>query len=172
MRIYIPTTVAGLRRLLADGHVQPLSGTAFALTPALRESYLAGDEEELEYAAMTEAARASLRLLATELAEDPSTPPRRAVVAADVDDVTLRPDLDAAVVRVAGPVPSGKLASIHLDLADAADAVRAAAAVIDAADLGDEDAELALGDAEDHDLAWYGVQELPFVLELDVPDGG
>jgi hypothetical protein len=172
VRVFVPTTVAGLRRLLADGQVQPLSGTAFALTPALRESYLAGDDEELEYVAMSEAARASLRLLATELADDPETPPRRAVVAADVDDVTLRPDLDAAVVRVAGPIPSKRLASIHLDLAEAADAVRAAAAVIDAADLGDEDAELTLGDAEDHDLAWYGVQELPFVLELDVPDGG
>ena len=34
MRIYIPTTVAGLRRLLADGQVQPLSGTAFALASA------------------------------------------------------------------------------------------------------------------------------------------
>ena len=88
MRIFVPTTVGGLRRLLADGHVQPLSGTAFALTPALRESYLAGDEEELEYVAMTEAARASLRLLATELAADPEAPARRAVVAAEVGQST------------------------------------------------------------------------------------
>ena len=153
---YVPTTVAGLRKLLAEEQVQPLSGTAFALTPGLREAYTAGDDEELEYVAMTEAARASLRLLATELAEDPDAPARRAVIAADVDDVTLRPDLDAAVVRVAGPIPRRRLASVHLDLAEAADAVRAAAAVIDAADLGDEDAELALGDAEDHELAWYG----------------
>lgn len=166
MRVYVPTTVAGLRRLLADEALQPLSGTAFALTPALREAYTAGDEEELEYAAMTEAARASLRLLASEFAEDAETPARRAVVAADVDDVTLRPDLDAAVVRVAGPIPMRKLAAVHLDVSDAVDDVRRAAAVIDAADLGDEDAELALGDAEDHELAWYGLQELPFVLEL------
>jgi hypothetical protein len=166
VRVYVPTTVAGLRTLLADEQVQPLSGTAFALTPALREAYTAGDDEELEYVAMTEAARASLRLLATELAEDPEAPARRAVVAADVDDVTPRPDLDAAVVRVRGPIPMRRLASVHLDVEDAADAVRKAAAVIDAADLGDEDAELAVGDAEDHDLAWYGLQELPFVLEL------
>jgi hypothetical protein len=167
VRVYVPTTVAGLRKLLADEQVQPLSGTAFALTPGLREAYTAGDEEELEYVAMTEAARASLRLLGAELADDPDAPPRRAVVAADVDDVTLRPDLDAAVVRVSGPIPMRRLASVHLDLAEAADAVRAAAAVIDAADLGDEDAELAVGDAEDHELAWYGVQELPFVLDLE-----
>jgi hypothetical protein len=166
VRVYVPTTVAGLRTLLAEEQLQPLSGTAFALTPALREAYTAGDDEELEYVAMTEAARASLRLLATELAEDPDAPARRAVVAADVDDVTPRPDLDAAVVRVAGPIPVRRLASVHLDVSDAVEAVRKAVAVVDAADLGDEDAELALGDAEDHELAWYGLQELPFVLEL------
>ena len=32
--------------------------------------------------------------------------------------------------------------------------------------LGDEDAELTVGDAQDHDLAWYATQELPFLLEL------
>ncbi|WP_328309876.1 DUF6912 family protein [Actinomycetospora sp. NBC_00405] len=166
MRIYVPATVAGLRRLLDTEALQPLSGTAFALTPRLRESYAAGDDEELEYVAMSEAARASLRLLAAELADDPDASPRRAVVSADVEDVTLRPDLDDAVVRVAGPIPMARLAAVHLDLVDAADAVRAAAAVVDAADLGDPDAEFVLGDVEDHELAWYGVQELPFVLEL------
>jgi hypothetical protein len=166
LRIYVPVTVAGLRRLLDTEQLQPLSGTAFALTPRLREFYASGDDEELEYVAMSEAARASLRLLAAELADDPDTPARRAVVSADVDDVTLRPDLDDAVVRVGGPIPMGKLAAVHLDLVEAADAVRAAAAVVDAADLGDPDAEFVLGDVEDHELAWYGVQELPFVLEL------
>ena len=37
---------------------------------------------------------------------------------------------------------------------------------VDAADLGDEDAEFIVGDAQDHDLAWYATQELPFLLEL------
>jgi hypothetical protein len=166
VRIYVPATVAGLRRLLDTEALQPLSGTAFGLTPRLRESYAAGDDEELEYVAMSEAARASLRLLAAELADDPDASPRRAVVSADVEDVTLRPDLDDAVVRVAGPIPMARLAAVHLDLVEAADAVRAAAAVVDAADLGDPDAEFVLGDVEDHELAWYGVQELPFVLEL------
>lgn len=166
MRVYVPTTVTGLQKLLADEALQPLSGTAFALTPTLRESYTSGDDEELEYVALSEAARASLRLIAAELASDPQAPARRAVVAADVDDVTPRPDLDAAVVRVAGPIPMSRLASVHLDVEDAVEAVRAAAGVVDAADLGDEDAELTVGDAEDHELAWYGVQELPFVLDL------
>ena len=44
--------------------------------------------------------------------------------------------------------------------------MRAATIVIDAADLGDLDAELAVGDVEDHDLGWYATQELPFLLEL------
>ena len=36
-----------------------------------------------------------------------------------------------------------------------------AASLVAAADAGDEDAELALGDAEDLDLLWYATQELP-----------
>jgi hypothetical protein len=38
--------------------------------------------------------------------------------------------------------------------------------VVDAADLGDPDAEFTVGSAEDHALAWYAPQELPFLLEL------
>jgi hypothetical protein len=166
VRIYVPATVAGLRRVLDDQALQPRSGTAFALTPGLRESYASGDDEELEYAAMREAARASLRLLAAEMADDPEVPARRVVVSADVDDATLRPDLDDAVVRVSGPIPMSRLAAVHLDLSEAESSVRAAVAVVDDADLGDPDAEFVLGDAEDHELAWYAVQELPFVLEL------
>ena len=58
------------------------------------------------------------------------------------------------------------VASVHLDAAEAEEDVRAAADVVDAADLGDPDAEFALGSAEDHELAWYALQELAFVLEL------
>jgi hypothetical protein len=155
-----------LRTLVKTGELAAISGTAFALTPALRESYTAGDAEELEYAAMADAARASIRLLAAELDADPDTKPRRAVVAADVDDVTLRPDLDAPVVRLAGPIPLRRIVAVHVDNESAEPAVAAAAAVMDAADLGDPDAEFTLGDAEDHELAWYAAQELPFLLDL------
>lgn len=165
MRVYLPATVAMLRELAAKGELAPVNGTAFALTPALREFYTGGSDEELEYAALLEAARASLRLLEAEL-DDEGSPHRRAVVAADVDDVKLRPDLDAAVVRVAGAVPLNAVAAVHVDAPEAEDAVRAAANAIDAADLGDDDAEFLLGDAEDHELAWYAPQELPFLLEL------
>ncbi|WP_209020225.1 DUF6912 family protein [Saccharomonospora xinjiangensis] len=168
MRIYVPATIGMLRQLLDAGELAPVGGTAFALTPALRESYTSGTTEELEYAALTDAARASLRLLATDAGagDEDKEPPRRVVVSADIDDVTLRPDLDDSVVKLSGPVPSDAIAAVHVDAPEAEDAVLAAAAVIDDADLGDEDAELALGDVEDHDLAWYAPQELPFLLEL------
>jgi len=166
MRVYLPATVRMLRGLVEDSRIQPLSGTAFALTPALRESYAAGDTEELEYAAMREAARASLRLIASELAEDEKAELRRVVISADVEGVTLRPDLDNAVVRLSGPVPMKKVAAVHVDSPEAEEAVRAASEVIDEADLGDPDADFVLGEAEDHELAWYAPQEVPFLLEL------
>jgi hypothetical protein len=167
MRVYIPATWPMLRKLAANDRLDPVGGTAFALTPRLRESYLAGDEDELEYAALSEAARASLRLLAVEfgLGED-TTPARRVVVAADLDDVTLRPDLDDGAVRLRGPVDLADIAAVHVDTADAEFAVRQAAAAVDAADLGDLDAEFLVGEAEDHELAWYDPGEVAFLVEL------
>ena len=166
MRVYIPATLAMLQRLVADGSVQPLSGTAFAVTPTLRESYAEGDDEELAEVALGEAALASLRLLASECGGE--LPLRRAVVVADAPDalVTPRPDLDDAVVRVDGRVALDQVVAAYVDNADAEPAVRAAVDVVDEADLGDEDAEFTVGDAQDHSLAWYATQELPFLLEL------
>ena len=161
MRIFLPATVPMLRTLVERGELAPVRGLGFALTPALREAYATGDAEELEYAAMLDAARAALRLLAA----DPAAPARRVVVAVDADATPL-PDLDDAAVALPGPVPMRAVAAVHVDTAEAEDAVRAAVAVVDAADLGDPDAEFTLGDAEDHEMAWYGPQELPFLLEL------
>jgi hypothetical protein len=162
VRVYIPGTVTMLRELNESGELKPLNGTAFALTPALRESYTSGEAEDLEYAAMADAARASLRLIGN----DPDAMRRRVVIAADVDGATPRPDLDHSVVRVPGTVVLKDVAAIHLDASEAEAAVAAAVLVVDAADMGDEDAEFVLGDVEDHDLAWYATQELPFLLEL------
>ena len=77
-----------------------------------------------------------------------------------------RIEFDGAVVRLSEPVTISDLVAVYVDIAAAEPAVQAAIAVIDEADLGDEDAELAVGDAQDHDLAWYATQELPFLLEL------
>jgi len=172
MQIYIPVTLAMLQQLVADQSLLPVNGTAFAVTPSLREAYAEGDDDELGEVALREAALASLRLLAAAdaVAEpDAKLPPRRAVLVADVKDataVTLRPDLDDAVVRIAVPVAINDVVAAYVDNAAAEADVAAAVAVIDEADLGDEDAELTVGDAQDHDLAWYATQELPFLLEL------
>ena len=113
MRVYVPATWPMLRTLVRSGELDPIGGTAFALTPRLREHYTSGDDEELEYAAMNEAARASLRLLSVELCLDEErTPARRVVVAADLENVTLRPDLDDGAVRIAGSVPLEKVVEV------------------------------------------------------------
>jgi hypothetical protein len=175
VRVYIPATLAMLQRLVADQSMHALSGTAFAVTPTLRESYAEGDDDELAEVALREAALASLRLLAAEGTGgqgDPGSsaqgelPVRRAVLVAEVDGATIRPDLDDAVVRLAGPIGMSDVIAAYLDNAAAEPAVKAAIEVVDLADLGDEDAELTVGDAQDHDLAWYASQELPFLLEL------
>jgi hypothetical protein len=173
MQVYIPATLAMLQQLVTDGSLWPVNGTAFAVTPTLREAYAEGDDDELAEVALREAALASLRLLADDAAGDGDAeaaatglPPRRAVLTADVDDAKYRPDLDDAVVRLEAPVAMEQVIAAYVDNAGAEPAVVKAVQVIDAADLGDEDAELVVGDALDHDLAWYATQELPFLLEL------
>lgn len=153
-----------LQRLVADQSLHALSGTAFAVTPTLRESYAEGDDDELAEVALREAALASLRLLA---AEGPGELPlRRAVLVAEVEGAKARPDLDDAVVRLAGPIGIADVIAAYVDNASAEPAVTVAIEMVDLADLGDEDAEFTVGDAQDHDLAWYATQELPFLLEL------
>lgn len=176
MRIYIPATLAMLRQLIADGALRPVNGTGFAVTPTLREAYAQGGDDELAEVALAEAALASLRLLGASGSGGPGAPDipdalpiRRAVLVVDIDDPagsTARPDLDDAVVRVLGSVTLDDVVAAYVDTAAAEPAVAAAVAVIDEADLGDQDAELAVGDAQDHDLARYAVQELPFLFEL------
>lgn len=158
MRIYLPATLTTLRGLHKTGEIGPAPVTGFAVTPSVREWYLDEDDEVLEYAAFTEAARAALRLLGG----DPLAPRRRAVVAADVPDDQVRPhpELDRAVVRTTVPVTLAQVASVHLDGAAAEPDVAAAASAVLAADLGDEDAQFAMDGAEAHELEWYGVQEL------------
>jgi hypothetical protein len=164
VRVYVPATLAMLQQLVDDRSLRARNGTAFAVTPTLRESYAEGDDDELADVALRDAALASLRLLAGEGTS--SLPPRRAVVVAEVEDATARPDLDDAVVRLAGPIGFDRVIAAYVDNADAEPAVLPAIEAVDSADLGDEDAEFIVGDAQDHDLAWYAPQELPFLLEL------
>ncbi len=162
MRVYIPIILSTLRAVVADKQVTPRGGVVFAVTDDLRREYPEADDEELEYLAMTDAARACLRLLAAASADEPQL---RVVISADVATAVATPDLDRAAAHIDAPVPWKQIASVHLDGADAADVVRAAAAVVDQADLGDDDAEFAVGSAEDIALGWYAPGEVAYLIE-------
>jgi uncharacterized protein DUF6912 len=163
MRVYLPATMARLVEVLAAGEVD--APVAFAVTPTLREWYVEGDEEELEYAATTAAARASLRLIAS----DRATSARRVVLAADVPDASARPapDVDRAAVRLVDPVPLARVVSVHVDDAAAEADVRAAVGALAGAHAGDDDAQFVVDGVEDHELAWYAAQELGPLVELE-----
>ncbi|MGW8396123.1 DUF6912 family protein [Streptomyces lydicus] len=167
MRVYVPLTLSGLAEAHKNGELGPGPLTAYAVTPALREWYVSDDIEELEYAALNRAAQASLRMLAG----NPQAARRRTVVAVDVADGAAVADPDAGLdqsalgeVRVAGPVPLSKAAAVHVDAEDAEADVAAAAAALGAADLGDDDAQFTVDGAEDHDLMWFAVQEIPALI--------
>lgn len=162
MRVYVPGTMATVQALATDGEL-PGGLTAFAVTPGLREWYVDEDIEELEYAAMLEAARASLRLLDS----DESAPRRRVVVAAEVPDgaVQVRDDLDRGVVQLNDAVSLAGIASVHVDDLDAVEAVAAAADSIIAADIGDAAAQDRVDDAEGFELSWYATQEIGSLLD-------
>jgi hypothetical protein len=176
MRVFLPSTLPALAKVLPAGQLSladqatagpsqaSASQAGYAVTPALREAYASGDEEELEYSALTEAARASLRLLAA----DPAAPPRRVVLAAEIPAEQVRWDPrsgEPGRVLVTGAVPVRLVASAHVDQPEAVADVRAAADALPAADAGDEDAEFAVDGAEGHELAWYASQELPYLAE-------
>jgi hypothetical protein len=164
LRVYLPATLPVLRRLLDTGSLDPPPLPAFAVTGALREWYAEGDDEELEYAALTLAARASLRLLDV----DPDAPPRRAVVVAEVADgaVLPAPALDRGAVTVGQVVALSDVRSLHVDSPTAEDDVRLAVDAVIEADLGSEDAAFRLEQAEGHELQWYATQELGPLIEL------
>jgi hypothetical protein len=159
MRVYLPFTLPMLASLLAGGETGTAPERAYAVTPALREWYSSGDEEELEYVAMTQAARASLRLLRA----DQAAPGRRVVLAADVPDVQIAHIAgfdEPGLVEIAEPVSFGDVVSGHIDEPAAEADVRAAVAALEAADSGDEDARFTVDGAEGHELLWYATQEL------------
>lgn len=167
MRVYVPLTLSGLAEAHKTGELGPGPLTAYAVTPGLREWYVSDDIEELEYAALNRAAAASLRLLAG----DPDAARRRVVVAIDVRDQDAVADPDRVLVesalgevRVGSAVPLAKAAAVHVDGDDAVADVSAAADALGAADQGDDDAQFTVDGAEDHELLWYGVQEIPNLI--------
>jgi hypothetical protein len=161
MRVYLPFTLPTLARLLAEGQTElPVRG--YAVTPALREWYSSGDEEELEYVALTHAARASLRLLLA----DPRAPGRRVVLAAELaeDKVAGIAGFDEpALVEIKVAVRVRDVVSGHIDDPGAVADVRAAVDALPDADGGDDDARFVVDGAEGHELLWYATQELQHV---------
>lgn len=164
MRVYLPSTLTELRTLLDTGAVgdPPLPG--YAVTGDLREWYAEGDQEELEYVALSLAARASVRLLDA----DQDAVRRRVVVVAEVPDasVTTVPHVDRAAVKVADAVPLRLVQAVHVDDPSAVPDVTVAADAVIEADLGSEDAAFRVEQAEGHELQWYASQEIGPLLEL------
>ncbi|MBB5074712.1 DUF6912 family protein [Nonomuraea endophytica] len=164
MRVYLPCTLPALAKAVAAGELGPAPLIGYAVTPALTEWYASGDTEELEYVALTEAARASLRMLAADRADGVDAAPRRVVVAAEVPDggLTVGVDLaERARVRLADSVPLSKVAAAHVDDLYAIPDIEAAIAALSAADDGDDDARFTVDGAEAHELMWYATQEIP-----------
>ncbi len=165
MRVYAPATRADLHRLRRDGSWRP-PAAAFAVTAALRGWVSADgpvDDEELELAALSEAARHALALLGP--AVDPADA-FRVVVALDLPPAEVEvddagPDDPPGRVRLlADPVPVGAVAALHVDEPAATKAVVAAAAALAAAEAGDAEAEAVVARLDDHDLLWYDPAEL------------
>ncbi|WP_214321001.1 DUF6912 family protein [Nonomuraea sediminis] len=165
MRVYLPCTLPALTRAVEKGELGPAPLTGFAVTPALTEWYASGDTEELEYVALTEAARASLRMLAADKSDGLEIAPRRVVVAAEVPDVVMGADLEEkARVRLPDAVPLAKVAAVHVDDPSAASDISAAIEALPASDAGDDDARFTVDGAEAHELMWYATQEIPDLL--------
>ena len=147
MYVFLPSTVPALAALLEEGRLEGAPLTAFTADPGP-----SGDSEEAEYDAMYAAAEESLGLLAA----DSGAPRRRVVLAAEMPDHIVEHEArhadGVARVSVTMPVPFKKLKSAHVDDTDAAADIAKAAADPDS------------GDAEDHELMWFAVQELRYLV--------
>ena len=167
VRVYLPATFDMLGTLAKDGQMPVRSGVGFSLTPALREFFTSGDDEEIEYQAFLEASRASLRLLTA--GGEEKFPHRRVVISADLPETSVSANADKgeAVVDVfPALLETAQLVAIHVDDEGNEPATAAAIEVVDAADLGDEDAEITLGDCEDNLMSWYDAKELGVLVAL------
>lgn len=176
MRVYVPSTPELLAAAYRAGEIGPAPMTAYAVTPALREWYVEGDDEELEYAALTQAARASLGLLAAaaQIATGDSMPAggpdgcRRVVLACETGAVLPQPggtELGEARLDLGTVVPWTAVAAVHVDSPGAEPVVAAAVRAWDAAQSGDEDAAFTVEASEGEELQWYATQEVPDLLK-------
>ncbi len=110
-RIYLPMTPDDVRRLAAERELGPGPLPAYAVTQRLERSSAPDlDEEELEYAALTEAVERAATMQGTSVG-------KRVVAAADVDSSWVRgvEGDGLAAVEVSQPVPLRLVVSLHVD---------------------------------------------------------
>jgi hypothetical protein len=158
-RVYVPSSWAGLRALLADDGIGPPPIVGHAVTDALRAAYPEGSDEEWEYVAAANASRTSLCLLGD------ADPPRRVVLALDVDTVVDAHDEDPTLIELVDAVPFRQVAAVLVDLPEAAVEVAAARSRWAEAEAGDAGAEQVVERCLDHELAWYAPQEIGELLQ-------
>lgn len=137
VRVYVPTTLTGLAGFVAGGGVGPTPVHGRAVTAWLRESWPEAEDDEWEYAALMAAADDSVALLTDE------DPPRRVVLAVDVDPVVEQGD--SSRVEVISAFPMRQVKAVH-------------------ADTGDIDVAAGYDPDECGDLGWFGTQEIPDLL--------
>jgi hypothetical protein len=155
LRVYAPCTVRRLRRVLEAGGMGPAPYVAHTVTEQVRADLPDAGEEEREYVASATAAQSAVALL------DADEPARRVVLALDVPEVRWDRTGEPTLVQVDEVTPLHRLAAV---LADSADAEPAVAAAREAVARGAGDADELLDRCLDHELGWWGVQEVGALL--------
>jgi hypothetical protein len=108
VRVYLPVGAAEVAAWLAGAALAP-PREAYAVTPALRATHPGADLEELEYAALVQAAAAAGR-------ERGQRPLRRAIAAVDVASAAVQVDGSPdGRVRLTAPLARRDLAAVHVD---------------------------------------------------------
>lgn len=166
--VYIPATISRLKTFLKEESYTPVSLLAFGITPLLKEKYIYDEDEELSHIAFLAASDASLRLIAGELVDNANSDcrARRVVISVRVDFAKPRGHLDDCALELAGPVSLKQVEAFFVDGKEMENLVATAALAVDEADLGSEEAQYLIEETHDNFLAWYSVQEVPFLIEL------
>ena len=162
VRVYVASTLAGLRSVVQSDGVGPSPFLAHAVTDAVRAELADGDDEEREYAASTAAAQSAVELM---LEDDV---PRRVVIAVDVASVRRVGSDDPTLVEVDEVVPMRRVAAV---LADDEAAESDVAAAREALAASAPDRERLLERCLDHDLAWWAAQEISQLLDQTTTAG-
>ena len=132
------------------------------MTPALREWYVEGDAEELEYAAGAAAARASLRLLAA--GDDEPAPGRAGGRGARTTRRSRCRTRTGPRCGCRGRCRCGWSSPRWSTTRRPLPTYAGPLAALAAADAGDDDAAFVVESVEDHELGWWAVQELPALV--------